>query len=241
MPMKHDGRRETFVYALYRLALHLYPRRFRNDYGAAMEQVFRELVREQGTSTWRRVIVDLALSVFREHVECVHTGGHRMRRYTYGLILGVVLCAAILITNVLNPSFAYFGFDESVAWGGSVAVLLTFFVGSGSLVFRDTGRLVSGMQGGAITALVGMGIAMLTFAVVDNLFLDIVSQQPDKIWNFQHSHYGSMRTMINVGVLRGFVLVLPLLTLVGAVCGTIGAIVGRWFRKVSLPSLKETS
>jgi hypothetical protein len=65
---------------------------------------------------------------------------------------------------------------------------------------------------------------MLTFTIMDNLFLDIVSQQPDKLWGFQHQQtFHTMRDYVNDGLLRGALFVLPVMTLLGAGWGTIGA------------------
>jgi hypothetical protein len=45
---------------------------------------------------------------------------------------------------------------------------------------------------------------MLTFVIVDNAFLDLVSQQIDKISAFHgQTTYTSMRDFINDGLLRG--------------------------------------
>jgi hypothetical protein len=59
---------------LYRLLLHLYPRTFLREYGAALEQGFRDLVvrvRERGRLVWRRCAwhsSDLAKSLLMEHL-----------------------------------------------------------------------------------------------------------------------------------------------------------------------------
>ena len=98
-----------------------------------------------------------------------------------------------------------------------------FFACTGFLASRQTNRTLSGTWAGAIAALLGIGIAMLTFFVVDNVFLNLVSQQADKIDGFHHSHFQMMREYINAGLLSGAIFVLPVIGGVGAVCGTVGA------------------
>jgi hypothetical protein len=72
-----------------------------------------------------------------------------------------------------------------------------------------------------------MAITMLAFVAIDNLFLDVVSRQPEKIWGFQHSHEPSMRAYVNHGLLRGFCTVLPIQTAIGGLFGLLGGAAGR--------------
>jgi hypothetical protein len=55
-----------------------------------------------------------------------------------------------------------------------------------------------------------MGLVIAIFAAVDNIFLDTVSKQVDKIRGFKlHSEYSSMRAYINWSLLKGELVVLP--------------------------------
>ncbi len=74
---------------------------------------------------------------------------------------------------------------------------------------------------------------MLTFFVVDNAFLDLVSQQAGKIYGFHHSNLQTMREYINAGSLSGAIFVLPVIAGVGAACGTLGASVQTVFSRLS--------
>ena len=76
---------------------------------------------------------------------------------------------------------------------------------------------------GVFTSLIGFIFAMLTFAVIDNIFLNIVSQQADKVLNFHNGHYSSMRVMINLGLIRGVLFGLPASMIFGLICGFIGS------------------
>ena len=68
---------------------------------------------------------------------------------------------------------------------------------------------------------------MVTFFAIDNLFLGIVSQQPEKIWLFQHSGYSNMQSYLNHSIVRAFWTALPVITALGAMCGIVGAFIGR--------------
>jgi len=65
-------------------------------------------------------------------------------------------------------------------------------------------------------------MAMSTFLVIDNMFISIVEQQPEKIWLFVHSRFPDMRSYLNHTNLRAFWTVLPVITLFGAICGLVG-------------------
>ena len=96
----------------------------------------------------------------------------------------------------------------------------------------------SGVVGGAVTAFLSIALTMLTFIVIDNLFLDIVSQQPEKIWGFQHQQtFHTMRDYVNNGLLTGVLFALPVGTLFGALFGAIGAGVGRLTSSMRIHSL----
>jgi hypothetical protein len=86
------------------------------------------------------------------------------------------------------------------------------------------GFSVDGIRIGALTAVLGMGLIIAMFALVDNIFLETVSQQVDKIRGFERSQYVSMRSYINWNLLAGAIFVLPVLGVIGAACGGIGGL-----------------
>ena len=145
-----------------------------------------------------------------------------------GLGLGIVLSVLIVVTNIVIPvlpSRTLFMRQLLDAVPGSMGWLaLSLLWGiAGFLASRRTTHLGAAVKAGATLAFVSMALVMLTFVVINNLFLEIVSQQPDKIWGFQHSSYQSMRAYVNYGALRGLVLVLPVLTACG---GFVGGMAG---------------
>jgi len=239
MTMHNNNLPWTTGERLYGLILALYPERFRREYGGEMQQTFREMLADEEIGAWRvwvRVLVDVPGSVLVEHRASFQRGEEKIGEYAYGVFLGVSLCVAIIVTNVISPSFTCFGIDETLAMLLVASGLLVFFAAAGCIASRRTARITTGARTGALTALVSMGIAMLTFVAIDNLFLDIVSKQPDKVWGFAHSQSTSMRAYINAGHLRGLVTVLPVFVLVGAACGAIGAAVSKVVRR-GVPSV----
>src|SRR5215467_6412648 len=69
-----------------------------------------------------------------------------------------------------------------------------------------------GIRIGALTALLGMGLIIAMFALVDNIFLQTVSQEVDKIRGFalHQSQYVTMRSYINWSHLKGAIFGVPL-------------------------------
>jgi|HubBroStandDraft_3_1064219.scaffolds.fasta_scaffold23222_4 hypothetical protein len=143
-----------------------------------------------------------------------------------GLALGLLLALGATVGNVVLP-LAKAGAGGSDDPAPVAVVLLGLWGAAGCLAWLRTGRLAAAARAGAIVALVSMGITMLAFFVIDNVFLDLVSRQPEKIWQLQHSHFHSMRAILNAAHARAVVFVLPLLTLAGAVCGAAGGLAGR--------------
>lgn len=234
--MKHKKLLCKLLHAehLYAFLLCLYPQVHRQEYGPLMLQAFKDHYYETraaqgriGIGFWLEVLADETKSVLREQLSSIQ-GGITMQRIwkqqgvIFGLLLGVLAIGAIIWTNVLFPTFESDSEYETTYAIAYIAIFL-FFALVGFLASRKTNRLLSGTWAGAITALLGIGIAMLTFFVVDNIFLNIVSHQVDKIYGFQHSTFHTMRDYINAGLLRGVITVLPVIAVVGAVCGTLGA------------------
>ena len=214
---------------LYTLFLALYPTQHRDAYGSQMPQTFRDHYRATraadgrvGLGFWWAVLRDEISSIVREHVAALQEGRHGMHRYALGLAIGGALSAIAVVTNVIFPSQqsddAYSPLIPLVYLG----IFVLFGLG-GYRAARQEAWLRSGATAGALTAFVSIGMMMLTFILIDNLFLDVVSRQPDKLWGFQHQQtYQTMRAYVNAGNLRALMVALPVVTLFGAVCGAVG-------------------
>ncbi len=68
---------------------------------------------------------------------------------------------------------------------------------------------------------------VVVYATIDNVFFSIVSQQHDKRVAFANSGWTSMRTFINVQLLTGIPIVLPMATVVGGALGGLGGVLAR--------------
>jgi len=223
---------------VYALLLHLYPRAHRQEFGPLMLQSFKDHYSDTqatqggvGITFWLEVLTDEAISVLREQVSSL-LGGITMQALwkqqgvIFGLLLGILAIGPIIWTNVLFPSFesdSEYGSTYAIVYG----LIFLFFAVVGFLASRKSTRILSGTWAGAMTALLGIGIIMMTYFVVDNLFLDIVGKQVDKLAGFHQSHFQTMRDYVNNGLLWGTITVLPVMAVVGAVCGTIGASVSK--------------
>jgi hypothetical protein len=146
-----------------------------------------------------------------------------------GVFVGLLLSVAILITNVAVPLFIGHpspdnDFSESIGW----VIVIGLMCWIGFMKVRRTSKVRESVAAGAVISFVAFAMAMITFLIIDNLFLSIVAQQPEKIWLFQHSGSADMRSYLNHVNLRAFWMVLPLLTLFGAICGLVGGCLNLW-------------
>ncbi|GAB1692869.1 hypothetical protein [Krasilnikovia sp. M28-CT-15] len=143
------------------------------------------------------------------------------------LIAGTVwlgLSAEILVANVLLPSSTD---DDAVSVVISYLGIFAMLFLAGMLAARDgasrTGQVLAGLVAGAMIG----ALTTATFAVVDNVWLDIVAQQQPKIEGFAHSSATSMRAFINHGLIGVAVVLTAGLGLLGAALSWAGGIVGR--------------
>ena len=145
-----------------------------------------------------------------------------------GALVGLLLSFAVLISNVVVPSLVGHPspdneFSESIGW----FIVLAAVCWVGFLKVRRTSRLRDSATAGAVISFVAFAIAMSAFLIIDNLFLSIVAQQPEKVWLFEHSRFPNMRSYLNHANLRAFWTALPVITLFGAICGLVGGYLNR--------------
>ncbi|HEY4025312.1 MAG TPA: hypothetical protein VGO86_02685 [Candidatus Dormibacteraeota bacterium] len=146
-----------------------------------------------------------------------------LRFSLFGLALGVAGVIDIVWSNVIVP-----GHESDSEYQGLYlalfAGLLVYFAASGFVAARLGSSILAAIVTGLVTATVSIGIALLTFIVVDNLFLDVVMQQPDKAHGFAHSGLASARDYVNQGNVLGFVTAMPMAATIGACCGLVGGL-----------------
>jgi hypothetical protein len=142
----------------------------------------------------------------------------------YAATWGALFSVLVVLTNVVFPT-PNESDDEYTGWYIILylGLFLLFAIG-GALNSERAHPLRSGAIGGAGSALIMVAMIMLTFVIVDNLFLSIVSQQIDKINAFHaQTTYTSMRDFINRGLLQGAVAVLPVVAIVGGALGAFAS------------------
>jgi hypothetical protein len=153
-----------------------------------------------------------------------------------GLIVSALIAVDVVLPNVGFPP----GPDESdsdpeYVWQilAVYALLALLLVAIGARARRRAGRLDAGPVAGGVAGAVIAVLATLTFLVVNNVFLDIVSRQHDKRVAFAASGWTSMRAYLTVEQLLGGAVLLVMLVVVGAVLGLLGAALAR--RRPSQP------
>ena len=150
-----------------------------------------------------------------------------LRATLFGALAAGVAAPLIIWTNAFPSGPPESDSEYSGAYAIGYGLLFLYFVAAGAFGSWKTRRLASGVWAGAATGLVAFVVVITAFAVVDNLFLDVVSRQPDKIAAFHNSGYHSMRESINAGLLTGAIFGIPFVTLLGAGAGALGALISR--------------
>jgi hypothetical protein len=149
-----------------------------------------------------------------------------VRLSVFGLALGAVSVVAIVWSQVIVPSHE--SDDEYAGWYLlGYLVLFAYFGLSGFLAARGGSTTGGAVLTGAVTAAVSVAIILVTFVVVDNLFLSVVMQQPDKAYGFARSGLTNPRDYVNQGQFMGIVTGLPTATAIGAACGLAGGLLAQ--------------
>jgi hypothetical protein len=105
----------------------------------------------------------------------------------------------------------------------TIAGLLCVWGCSGYILARGVNGAGSALIAGAVAGIVSVGILWLTSIALNNLFLDRMSYEPDRIRAFQQSGYQTMKEyMKHIGWGPA-----PLLMLAAAIVGAIGGAVRR--------------
>ena len=206
--------------------IRLYPARWRERYGGELEQLVRDLRSSRSTVV---IAVDLVQGAFHAHVQqgidVQVSDRNAIKRGM--LIAGTVwlgLSAEILVVNVVLPSTTD---DDAISVLISYLCIFAALFLTGMLAARDgaggKGQVLAGLVAGAMIGALTTG----TFAVVDNVWLDVVAQQQSKIDGFAHSGAGSMREFINHGLIGTAVFLTVGLGASGAALSWAGGLVGR--------------
>jgi hypothetical protein len=194
-------------------------------------------------SSGRRDTVSLALDIVvgaldahllaRPAIEAVPTFPVVRRAAYAGLPFGALVAVVNVLANVVFPA----AFDDNA--GGPwnlISVLVVYLGGFGYLMAigaRGTRRSTTryaGIKGGAAAGFVIVTVIMLAFFAIDNLFFGTISQQPQKVLTFATSGQSSMRTFINLDLVRASLFTIPEWTIAGAMLGYLGGRVSAFRR-----------
>jgi hypothetical protein len=143
----------------------------------------------------------------------------------YAGVIGALFSVGVVLTNVVFPT-PNESDDEYGAWYLVLYLTLFALFGIGGIIAsRRAQPARTGAIGGAVSALIIVSIILLTFVVVDNVFLDIVSQQIDKINAFHNqTTYTNMRDFINSGLVSGLAFGLIVSGTIGGMLGAVGGL-----------------
>jgi hypothetical protein len=206
--------------------IRLYPASWRERYGGELEQLVHDLRPSASTAA---LAFDLIKGALDAHVQ--QRFGMRtmnLRAIRRGALIAAIvwlgLTVEIVLTNVVFPTKVD---DDAVPVVISYLCVFAALLVTGMLAARDgtdrKGLALAGLVAGATIGALTVG----TFAVVDNVWLDIVGQQQGKIAGFAHSGAGSMREYINEGLTGAAVFLTVALGASGAGLSLIGGLIGR--------------
>jgi hypothetical protein len=206
--------------------IRLYPASWRERYRAELEQLVHDL---RPSSSRTALAIDLVKGAFDAYVQQgfdMRTADLRaIRRGTLiAAIIWLGLTVEIVLSNVVFPSN---GDDDAIPVVISYLCVFAALFVTGMLAARGgagrRGLVLAGLVAGAMIG----ALTVATFAVVDNVWLDIVGQQQAKIVGFAHSGAASMREYINNGLIGAAVFLTVALGVFGAVLSLIGGFAGR--------------
>ena len=207
--------------------LRLYPAWWRDRYEAEMAALLGDLshrARPAMLVDLLRGALDARFALAKESTVPV-TGPSIRRSIAYALVVWAALSVDIVLSNVIFPSRQG---DDTLIVVLDYLVVFAVLATIGFLAARrgteTAGIALCGAIAGAVIGLLTIG----TFFVVDNVWLDIVSQQPTKIDGLARSGGGSMRAYINSGLLLGAVVLPAMLAAFGTVLAIGGGSVARW-------------
>jgi hypothetical protein len=155
----------------------------------------------------------------------MQTADHRAVRRGI-LIAGALwlgLSVEILLTNVVFPSKPD---NDTIPVLTSYLCIFATLVLIGRLAARIGASRRGQVLAGLIAGMIIGALTVATFAIVDNVWLDIVSQQQTKIDGFGHSSARSMREYINDGLIGPAVFLTIGLGILGAVLSLLGGLIG---------------
>jgi hypothetical protein len=203
--------------------IRLYPARWRQRYGEEMARLLDDLA-PPSRGARLRIAVDVLLGALDARLSqdfaAVMDAARAVGLATAATVIGwLPVGALIYLSNVVFPSN-----DDTIPSIAGYLYLMVAFAAIGAVASRACAELWSWLVASAVSGLVMAALINATFAWVDNAYLGIVSKQQQKIEDFRSSGMTSMREFINLSLERQVVGITVLLTVIGVLLGTMGAI-----------------
>jgi hypothetical protein len=212
----------------------LYPRDWRERYGAELDVLVADLAAERpgirGQFTLALDLIQGALDAWRLPVRKFWSDAALRRGLYDGLIIAAVGAVLIVLTNVVFPQGPTESDDDpEYLWQilTAYALIGLAFVFIGMRGARRTGSAWGGFRAGAAAGFVIGLLVIAEFLVVDNLWFGTISRQHDKMVTFAASGWTSYRAWVTVQLLRGLPFVLVFGTFVAGALGYFGGVLGR--------------
>jgi hypothetical protein len=212
----------------------LYPRHWRQRYGAELAALVADLSTDPGGPSERRIAADLARGALDAHIRQRRS---EMRRFAAdpalrrGVLAGLVIAAVIAVVAFFTVVVFPHGPNESDSDPEYLVQILAAYVllggllaGTGAYARRRSPSPWAGVKGGAAAGLVIALSVVVIYLVINNVFFDVVSQQHDKRVAFARSGWTSMRAFVNWQLLAGVPTVVPMATVVGGMLGGLGGV-----------------
>ena len=154
----------------YRAFLRLYPRRFRDEYGADMALLFADQMRDEAARrVWARTFVDLAITVPTRHLEA------HMKRTpspTLALSIGALSVAAVIVAVVGGTNRGVLTVGVPIAVVSALLAAVLWHDARPIAVPRDaTGRRWKYLGSGAGLLIALIAITTVTGEVTESLWV----------------------------------------------------------------------
>jgi hypothetical protein len=213
--------------------IRLYPADWRRRYGAELEQLVRDLRPGSSRTAIALDLVRSALSTRLRQELTVHAPHRRAigAALVAAAIAWAALSAEIVLTNVVFPSRT--DDDAAPVLVSYLCIFATLFLVGRLAARAGAGAGTQVLAGILAGALIGAA-TVATFAVVDNVWLDIVSRQQTKIDGFAHSGAASMRAYVNEGLVGAALFLTVALAAFGALLARAGGLSSTWRRGTAL-------
>ncbi|HEY2794744.1 MAG TPA: hypothetical protein VGJ28_20455 [Micromonosporaceae bacterium] len=192
-----------------RWLIRLYPAQWRERYGEEMDQLVRDL---RPATSRRAIAMSLIGGALGAHARAWHWAAIG-RGALIAAVVWFGLSVELVLTNVVFPACD----DSSIAIVVSYVCVFAALFAIGRVAVRTgAGRRVQVLAGTVAGMMIG-AFTIASSAVVDNVWLGIVSRQPQKVQGFAQSGEASMRAYINHGLIGPAIFGVVLFGLFGAI------------------------